>query len=100
MPRALAGAGQSGMVQVLVVIGFGITVYLPNGENFVITFAGTTFTTTMDLHLTDEQAELDRIIEDDRFPLSRRIVGRVVAEVSARQVPTNFADGEHWVWIG
>ena len=27
----------------------------------------------MDLHLTDEQAELDRIIENDRYPLSRRI---------------------------
>ena len=39
---------------------------------------GTTFATPMDLHLTDEQAELlvaalDRIIEGDRYPLTPRV---------------------------
>jgi hypothetical protein len=38
----------------------------------------TTSVTTMDLHLTDEQAELllaalDRLIENDRYPLSPRV---------------------------
>jgi hypothetical protein len=40
----------------------------------------------MDLHLTDEQAvlllaELDQIIENDRYPLSRRI--RALREIRA-----------------
>jgi hypothetical protein len=78
------------MVQVLVVIGFVITVYLPSGENFVITFTGTSAAVTMDLHLTDEQAalllaELDRIIENDRFPLSRRI--KALREIRALLKP-------------
>jgi hypothetical protein len=35
----------------------------------------------MDLHLTDEQVdllvrELDRVIEDDRYPLSLRVTAR------------------------
>ena len=77
------------MVQLLVVIGFVITVYLPSGENFVITFTGTV-ATPMDLHLTDEQAELlvaelDRIIENDRYPLSRRV--RALREIRALLKP-------------
>ena len=44
----------------------------------------------MDLHLTDGQAELllaelDRIIEDDRYPLSRRV--RALREIRALLKP-------------
>lgn len=44
----------------------------------------------MDLHLTDEQAalllaELDRIIEGDRYPLSRRV--RALRELRALLKP-------------
>ena len=44
----------------------------------------------MDLHLTDEQAalllaELDRIIDNDRFPLSRRI--KALREIRALLKP-------------
>jgi hypothetical protein len=51
---------------------------------------GTTFTTTMDLHLTDEQAELllaalDRLIENDRYPLSPRV--KALREIRALLMP-------------
>jgi len=57
---------------------------------FIRYSTGTTFAATMDLHLADEQAELllaalDRLIENDRYPLSARI--RKLREIRALLKP-------------
>ena len=60
---------------------------------FIRYSTGTTFAATMDLHLTDEQAELllaalDRIIDGDRYPLSARI--RALREIRDEGLRARF----------